>query len=261
MLWLIRLLQSLLGAGPGDGSITKSGTDLHAELPPAENRIDQPEPSVAPPAVVPASAFSRIEPVLHDRRATASKKHDYGKRDWSKVTGICLHQTACVLGERPARWDTVGAHLGVTRQGKAIWIHDFDRLIVHGNGWNAQCVGIEIDGMYAGIEGDERTLWKPKDDPGRKSQLPTPEAIETTIRMIEWVKERIEQHGGKLKALVAHRQASKDRQADPGSAIWKAIALPMIEKHGFTDGGPGFKLGTGYPIPEAWDPKKKGYKY
>jgi hypothetical protein len=27
------------------------------------------------------------------------------------------------------------------------------------------------------------------------------------------------------------------------------------------DGGPGYKVGTGYAIPEKWDPSRKGIKY
>ena len=102
---------------------------------------------------------------FHDRRKTAAQGHGpkqawrVGSRPWSKVTGICLHQTACVLGERPERWDTVGAHIGITRSGKVIWLHDFNRIVAHGNGWNAGTVGIEIDGLYAGVEGDASTVW------------------------------------------------------------------------------------------------------
>ncbi len=199
---------------------------------------------------------------FYDRRNEAEKTHDYGSREWSKVTGICLHQTACLLGERPSRWDTVGCHVGVTREGKVIWLHDFNRLIVHGNGWNTQTVGIEIDGLYAGVEGDPKTVWDDPNTPTKETGMVlTQEAIEATQQAIRFIADEIAKHGGKLKAIVAHRQASANRRADPGSAIWKAIALPMAEELNTSDGGPGFKLGKGYVIPESWDPSRKGYKY
>jgi hypothetical protein len=82
-----------------------------------------------------------------DRRKYAAQGHGPGQRwrtsarSWSKVTGLCLHQTACVLGERVERWDSVGSHVGITRAGQEFWLHDFDRIVAHGNGWNARTVG------------------------------------------------------------------------------------------------------------------------
>jgi N-acetyl-anhydromuramyl-L-alanine amidase AmpD len=167
-----------------------------------------------------------------------------------------------VLGEKPPRWDTVGCHIGVTRSGKVIWLHDFNRLVVHGNGWNTQTVGIEIDGLYAGVEGDPKTVW---DDPSTTKKevgsILTQESIDATQQVIRFIADEIEKNGGKLKAIVAHRQASENRRNDPGSAIWKAIALPMAKELETSDGGPGFKLSKGYAIPESWDPSRKGIKY
>lgn len=208
-------------------------------------------------AAEPSSFASKII----DRRKVSSPKHVYGNRKWATVTGICLHQTACVLGENPPRWDAVGCHVGVTRSGKVIWLHDFDKLVVHGNRWNTQTVGIEIDGMYEGVEGDPKTFWRPKDQPNLQPQRPTEVQMAAVRDLIRFIDERVRQNGGKLKALVAHRQASENRRNDPGSAIWKGVALPMSEELGLNDGGPGFRLSNGYPIPEEWDPKRKGYRY
>ncbi len=225
--------------------------------------VTQPGPVVVPPPVAEpvADKLSGFASKIVDRRGAASQKHVYGKRDWSKVTGICLHQTACVLGENPPRWDTVGCHVGVTRSGKVIWLHDFNKLVVHGNQWNTQTVGIEIDGMYEGVEGDIKTFWRPKDQPNLQPQRPTEEQMAAVRDLIRFICSEVTKHGGHVRALVAHRQASENRRNDPGSAIWKRVALPMSEELDLNDGGPGFKLSTGYPIPEAWDPKRKGYKY
>lgn len=231
------------------------------EAPPAAPVVT---PVVVQPTIPTASSKYEdpdFESKIVDRRKNASPKHVYGKRDWSKVTGICLHQTACVLGENPPRWDTVGCHVGVTRSGKVIWLHDFNKLVVHGNQWNSQTVGIEIDGMYEGVEGDIKTFWRPKDQPNLQPQRPTEAQLRAVRDLIRWITKQIEGNGGKAKALVAHRQASENRRNDPGSAIWKKVALPMSEELDLSDGGPGFKLSTGYPIPEVWDPKRKGYKY
>src|SRR5690606_36522501 len=139
-------------------------------------RLIQPQPFPAPE--LPGVEF-------HDRRRFAAQKH-HGyptrARSLESVTGICLHQTACHMGERPSRYDGMGAHVGVTRQGKVIWLHDWTRRVVHGNGWNAGTVGIEIDGLYAGVEGDISTVW---DDPSTKHREQpmalTAEAVEATL--------------------------------------------------------------------------------
>ena len=200
--------------------------------------------------------------VLSDIRMSALASHDHGARPWSAVTGICLHQTACLLGERPARWETVGAHVGVMRSGRVVWIHDFDRTIWHGNGWNAGTVGIEIDGLYEGIEGDPRTVW---DDPTtpihERGMTPTPAAVEATKQAIRWICSEVAKRGGAVKALVAHRQSSATRRSDPGEALWRAVALPMHDELELSDGGIGFRLGDGRAIPESWDPRCRGVRY
>jgi hypothetical protein len=205
--------------------------------------------------------------VFLDRRKTAAQAHGpggkwkVGRRPWSKVTGICLHQTACWLGERPERWDTVGAHIGITRAGRVIWLHDFTHLVAHGNGWNNQTVGIEIDGLYAGVKGDPSTVWDDPDTAGHETEMElTIETIISAKETISWIVRECATYNANISALVAHRQSSKDRRNDPGSAIWKSIALPMSDELVLSDGGPGFAIG-GYPIPEAWDSSRVGIKY
>ena len=182
------------------------------------------------------------------------------RRKWKKITGICLHQTACVLGERPGRWATLGAHIGITRAGKIIRVHDFGRVVYHGQAWNGGTIGIEIDGMYAGVEGDRNTFWRPRDDPGREPQELTAEAVAATLEAIRWICAEVEHRGGHVRALVAHRQSSRTRRHDPGSAIWQRIALPASAELGLSDGGAGFEIG-GRPIPDEWDPARAGIRY
>jgi len=202
---------------------------------------------------------------FYDRRAYAKQAHG-SEGQWpvtdrpiASVTGVCLHQTACMLGERPERYDSVGAHFAVTRAGKVIWMHDFDRKVAHGNGWNNGTVGIEIDGLYAGVEGDPSTVWDDPSTPSRETGMAlTPETVAATRALLRWIKQQL---GPQMNAIVAHRQSSGSRRNDPGSAIWQSVALPLHVELDCSDGGVGFKLGDGLPIPEAWDPRCKGIKY
>lgn len=231
----------------------------HGRLPLLEHEVSDAE--VAFVAKVRAAVAAVDRPVVADRRVAATRDHVFGRRPWTGVTGITLHQTACTLGENPPRWDSIGAHVGVTRAGRVIWIHDFTSLVAHGNGWNSKCVGIEMDGLYEGIEGDPSTLW---DDPStatrERASMVTPELVASARAAIRWICAEVAAHGGRVGALVAHRQSSKDRRNDPGSALWQAVALPMQASLGLSSIG-GQAIGSGYPIPEAWDPARVGVKY
>lgn len=198
---------------------------------------------------------------FHDLRTVAAQNNVGSRRSWTQITGIVLHQTACCLGERPARWGTVGAHLGVTRAGQVIWMHDFERIVWHANSFNNFTVGIEMDGEYAGIEGNDHTFWRPHDEPNRQPQTPTVELVNAAKATVRWICEEVARHGGRVQQLLAHRQASGDRQSDPGSALWQRVGMPLHAELGLDDGGPDYKVGTGYRIPEAWDPSRHGVKY
>lgn len=84
------------------------------------------------------------------------------------------------------------------------------------------------------------------------------EAAKATIR---WAHADVARHGGKITHLFAHRQSSGTRQSDPGSALWQAIALPLLRELRLSDGGHGYRVGSGRPIPEAWDARYVGVRY
>jgi hypothetical protein len=115
--------------------------------------------------------------------------------------------------------------------------------------------------MYAGVDGDPRTFWRPVADPLRAPQAPTAELVASAREAIRWIVAEVARHGGSVERLVAHRQASADRRADPGSALWQQVAMTMHAELGLTDGGPGYRIGTGLAVPEAWDPARRGVVY
>lgn len=175
-------------------------------------------------------------------------------RAYTSITSIVLHQTACTLGEKPERWHSVPIHFGVTKSGVILYLNDMTLNVPHGNGFNGRSVGIEIDGAYAGIEGDHSTFWRPagstaKPDVASDAQLG---AARVTVRHIC---EEVARHGGRIQYIFAHRQSSKDRQSDPGSRIWQEVGLWAQKELGLSDGGEGFQQG-GTPIPTAWDARR-----
>lgn len=189
-------------------------------------------------------------------------------RPISEITGICLHQTACVMGEKPERYRRLSIHFVVTLSGKVIRTCPIESLLYGGNHWNGGTIQIEVDGSYAGLEDDPSTHAKREDletfwaGGEIKSPMKVTEAAMRALRNLQrYIIEKVRRLGGKICVVVAHRQASGDRRSDPGQAIWQQGALPIIEEFGLDDGGVGFQLGDGRPIPEGWDPRCVGIKY
>lgn len=215
--------------------------------------------------VIDRRRFHSPSVVTHGMRRPYVPAH----RGWHETTGITLHQTACDLGERVERYDTMGAHWGVLRSGRIIRLCDNNRVVYHGNGWNARCVGIEVNGLYAGREDDPdtaldeslRSTWDDPSTPTRERPMQVTPAAMLSLRMLcRFIAYEVMTNGGALKVLCAHRQSSMSRRSDPGEAIWKQAAIPVSNELGLSYGGQGFTIG-GLPIPECWDPAAKGVEY
>ncbi len=178
------------------------------------------------------------------------------------TTGICLHQTACYMGERPERYLATGAHRIVTRGGQRFRLHDATDRIVSANGFNARCVSIEGDGIYAGVEGDPKTVW---DDPStrtREMAMDLPDAFVAAYReTCRSIIREVAELGGKIKFILCHRQSSGSRQNDPGQSIYQRVARVIMDEFGLSNGGPGFKVDDGRAIPAEWDERCVGVKY
>lgn len=195
-----------------------------------------------------------------DLRRAASREHNYDVRTVEQTYGVCWHQTACLFGEDPNQYLRVGAHYCITRGGILIQLHDDTDVVVSANLWNDHCISVECDGWYPGLRDDPRSLWRPKDDPHRNPMSPTREAMATARAFLRWKHADLAARGGKLKALVAHRQSSGDRESDPGEEWWEDVCVPAALELGLTDGAekePTFHLGQGYPIPTAWNPDRR----
>lgn len=204
---------------------------------------------------------------LHDRHGDRSEQpacyidcrdHELPKahlvkvRPWSQITAIVLHQTACTLGERPQRWYSVPIHIGITKQGRMLHLNDLTYNLPHANSFNSRSVGIEIDGSYEGIEGDRKTWWA-----GGQTAPDTlsPAAVQAARDAIVWIYDEVRHHGGKVTHILAHRQSSKDRVSDPGSAIWQQVGMWAQHSLELSDGGEGYQAG-GLPLPSAWDARR-----
>lgn len=210
-------------------------------------------------AEVVAAAARRAEPTLpvltawgrvRDCRLDYTGK-TYPARDWAAVDTCCLHQMSAKGSKGWLRWTGLAAHWAVCCDSVAAWLIDFDRRVPHGHGWNGRSVGFEVEGHYAGIEGDPKTHWAPKGATGERAVpmvLGGP-VIDAALDAIRFTVARVAEHGGKVRYCVAHRGSYGVKRSDPGEAVWRQIALVAMAEHGLVGLPP---VGTGRPIPTAW---------
>jgi hypothetical protein len=189
-----------------------------------------------------------------DCRGIADEGEVHGRRQWSQIDSVVLHQTACVLGGEPRRWRSVPIHYGITREGVILQLHDDESLLWHAHALNRFSVGVEIDGYFEGIQGQRKTCWVPPDNaPERQPLRPSIAQIESAKQLIRYLGGLFAARGGRLTKILAHRQGTNTRRPDPGSEIWQTIALPMQRELALK---PSHDLvwGKGQPIPREWDP-------
>ena len=173
-------------------------------------------------------------------------------RVWGDIVGVTLHQTGCRMPENPYTWINLNAHIGITTGGIAVLCNLFTDFIWHAQGLSPRTIGIEIAGNFCGVEGDESTLWKG----GGPAAVLNPKQIDAINRALTFIRGELSDRGVSWKGIYAHRQSSKTRHGDPGSAIWKNIALPWGEKLQLDMVSLGqYMSGDGRQIPNSWDPQ------
>ena len=168
------------------------------------------------------------------------------RRRRSDITGVTLHQTGCAMPQHPDGWRNLNAHIGVTQSGRIIIVNDPTYMIWHAQGLSKSTIGIEIEGNYCGIDGDESTLWKGGGGPHHLN----PAMMEAFDNLFIWIITTTKMDP--LEHICSHRQSAKSRIGDPGEEIWKAVAIPWSERlcvmlDGFRT------FGSGRPIPHQWD--------
>jgi hypothetical protein len=178
-----------------------------------------------------------------DLTAQADKSVRQGVRDLAKVKALVLHQMACCFQRKdPLKgYLRLKAHFAILPDGKILQIHPVAQLIWASNGFNNGSVAVEFAGNFPNTKG---TWWE-----GAKfgrNQV-TPAQIEAGRRLIRHLMSTIG-----LRTVLAHRQSSATRENDPGPDIWYHVGQWAIDNLGLKDGGPGFKVGGGNPIPDLW---------
>lgn len=233
-----------------------------------------------------AAAYRQPLPVCFVDRRGMQRSRQYGVRRWSEITGITLHQTAtCFLDDSDfhdmgkvsravERVAGLAIHHAILRNGFSVWSHHYEAEVAQAQRvYNASDVGIEIDGWFSGVEGDDRSFWRPEHSPDREPMVLTDKQARSCLDTIDFIVSEVARHGGEIKYIHAHRQTASSRRSDPGEQIWKRVALPAMAKHNLSDGGDGYYIphrserpkwdrnawsddAPGWPIPKQWDPRR-----
>ena len=178
---------------------------------------------------------------IQDRTRLTPRDKRKGVRDMKKVYALVLHQMAFSRGSNNTRYDTVTAHFAILPDGQILQLHPLSALLWASNGFNTGSVAVEFAGNFPNTKGK---CWSAKKFGCHRV---TPEQIEAGRYLVDHL---IAAMG--LTHILAHRQSSAMRENDPGPDIWYHVGQWAIENRGLKDGGLGFKVGSGNPIPDAW---------
>ncbi|MBL0407382.1 N-acetylmuramoyl-L-alanine amidase [Microvirga aerilata] len=178
-----------------------------------------------------------------DLTASSDRSVEKGTRDTKKVFALVLHQMACCHQRRDPLRSYLGikAHYAILPDGRILQLHGVDKLIWASHGFNNGSVAVEFAGNFPNIHGK----WWKGDTYGRNKV--TAAQIEAGRCLVRHLVRTIG-----LRTVLAHRQSSDTRENDPGPDIWYNVGQWAVTTLGLSDGGPGFKVGSGKPILDAW---------
>lgn len=193
------------------------------------------------------------------------------------IDSIVIHQTACRFGAsaaavRNARGDV---QLAVARRALGVACHalSFDGFFAapnplrwyvwHGNDFNDRSLGLEVEGLYAGLEDDPETV--PREDLETTWNGPPMKLSESRLESAKaallWLIEEGHREGMFVDGpvvLLAHRQSNSTRRSDPGQAAWQRLVMEYgVAKLGCVV-QPELAVGTGRPIPSEWSARGVG---
>lgn len=230
------------------------------------------KPSMSAP--LPAGSLSAPQVPFIDLRHLQKDPHPKSKtlnnrtvrRAVSAVTGVTIHQTAVKFSVTKAQIERAGGDRRLALAKRALGVachamsfHDgffvaaapLDWYIYHGNGFNAFELGLEIDGLYSGLEGGR--TWS--GDPATEI---TNESIAAAREALRWLVESGREMGMPIEWIHAHRQSSADRRSDPGETLWREVVLDYAKPVLKLKTRPADVLRDGRPVPVEWDPEGIG---
>lgn len=221
-------------------------------------------------------AFERIDLDAHevfdlrDEHEFNEKKCKRKPRKLEDITTIVLHQTGVKFGvgkkalekfgPRKAlhrRFYDVACHVAALTNGDVLLVNPWERYALHGHGSNRFSIGIEIEGLYPGVEDNPKTV------SGSNPTELTLRTIGAARKAVQISVEECRKLGCPITKIAAHRQFHGSRISDPGQGLWREVALWAVEN---LDLSIDYDLAKenkkeprkgGRKIPRVWDPNGK----
>lgn len=168
-----------------------------------------------------------------------------GTRPLSAIDALILHQAGFSRGSDSTKYDKTNSHFVILPDGTLIQLHAETTLLWASNRFNSRSVAVEFIGNFPN---DHGRCWH-ADAYG--SHIPSQRQIESGRWLIGHLQITIG-----IRYVFAHRQAQSPRKANcPGPHIWYNVGEWAVTA-GLSDGGTGYCLGDGDPIPDKWrDPE------
>lgn len=178
-----------------------------------------------------------------DLTAQSDRSVPKGVRDPKSVYALVLHQMACCFRRRnPLRsYLRIKSHFAILPEGQILQLHPVSALLWASHGFNSKSVAVEFAGNFPDVKG----RWWKGETYGR--DRPTAAQLQAGRCLVHHL---VRTMG--LRVVLAHRQSSNTRENDPGPEVWYHVGQWAVDSLGLSDGGPGFKIGTGKPILDAW---------
>jgi hypothetical protein len=186
------------------------------------------------------SAWSKLGTRIEDRTAITPREKRKNLRR-GQVYALVLHQMAFSRGNDVKKYDKVTAHFIITPDGKIAQLHPISAYLYASNGFNKHSVAVEFAGNFPNTRG---RCWKPERFGCHRLTLAQ---IDAGRYLVQYLIHKIG-----LTHILAHRQSSGTRENDPGPDIWYHVGQWAVDNLGLRDGGTGFKIDNGKPIPDSW---------
>lgn len=232
----------------------------------ADGLYDEPAPAPTPPADVPSPHTGYDLPAnfyIEDLTDVSPEELRVGTMiPWALV----FHQMAFARNDDPYSYRKVIAHFTITPDGSIGQNHPITDVLNASSGFNTGGIAVEFAGNFPKKprSTNPKDFYKPlpfeyekdgvvKQHKGFGMDQLTDAQIESGRNLIVYLKEfALPAIGGDLTTLLAHRQSWWSRANDPGPDIYGNIVQWGLNELDLSDGGPGFTVLSGEPIPDFW---------
>ena len=199
------------------------------------------------------------------------KKARRKPRKLEKITTVVLHQTGVEFGvgkkavekygRRKAlhrRFYDVACHSAALLNGDVLLVNPWERYVLHGHASNRFSIGIEIEGLYPGLEDNPKTVSGKRDPTVLGNRI-----IGAARKAVQVSVEQARALGCPITKIAAHRQYHGSRISDPGEGIWREVALWAVATldlsidYDYAKQNKDNPRKSGRRIPRGWDPAGK----